>query len=83
VDLPGPGERRTPTREVTSRARKLELDLTEPLLQAHGAEAGVLDTDVGVSLSLGVQRAAKSVTTAWSDSRLFRDMPAARHHLEL
>ena len=34
-------KRRTPTREVTARARKLELDLTEPLLEAHGAEAGV------------------------------------------
>src|ERR1022692_3085703 len=33
--------RRTPSREVAARARKLELDLTEPLLQAHGADAGV------------------------------------------
>jgi hypothetical protein len=33
--------RRTPSREVAARARKLELDLTEPLLKAHGADAGV------------------------------------------
>src|SRR5580698_206809 len=34
-------KRRTPSREVAARARKLELDLTEPLLQAHGGDAGV------------------------------------------
>ena len=33
--------RRTPSREITARARKLELDLTEPLLSVHGADAGV------------------------------------------
>ena len=34
-------KRRTPSREVAARARKLELDLTEPLLKAHGGDAGV------------------------------------------
>jgi hypothetical protein len=33
--------RRTPGREVVARARKIELDLTQPLLDAHGPEAGV------------------------------------------
>jgi hypothetical protein len=33
--------RRTPSREVTERARKMELALTSPLLSAHGANAGV------------------------------------------
>jgi hypothetical protein len=31
----------TPAREVAARARKMELDLTEPLLKVHGPEAGV------------------------------------------
>lgn len=34
-------KRHTPSREVAERARKLELDLTKPLLKAHGPEAGV------------------------------------------
>jgi hypothetical protein len=34
-------KKRTPVREVAARARKLELDLTEPLLSVHGPEAGV------------------------------------------
>lgn len=33
--------RRTTSLEVTACARKMELDLTEPLLKAHGADAGV------------------------------------------
>src|SRR5256885_16739683 len=33
--------RRTPARDVVARARTMELDLTQPLLEAHGAEAGV------------------------------------------
>jgi hypothetical protein len=33
--------RRTPAREVADRARKMELDLTQPLLEADGPEAGV------------------------------------------
>jgi hypothetical protein len=33
--------RRTPAREVVDRARKMELALTQPLLEAHGPEAGV------------------------------------------
>ena len=34
-------KRRTPAREVADRARKMELDLTQPLLEAEGPEAGV------------------------------------------
>jgi hypothetical protein len=33
--------RRTPSREVAERARKMELNHTEPLRKAHGANAGV------------------------------------------
>ena len=33
--------RRLPARDVVVRARNMELDLTKPLLEVHGAEAGV------------------------------------------
>lgn len=43
-------KRRTPSRAVTASARRLELDLTEPLLQAHGADAGVFGRVAGERL---------------------------------
>jgi Family of unknown function (DUF6361) len=42
--------RRIPAREVTARARKMELDLTKPLLDSHGAEAGVFGRVAGERL---------------------------------
>lgn len=42
--------RRTPSSEITARARRLELDLTAPLLIAHGADAGVFGRVAGERL---------------------------------
>jgi Family of unknown function (DUF6361) len=33
--------KRIPAREIAARARRMELDLTQPLLEVHGPEAGV------------------------------------------